>query len=202
MSGRAVMPEVRPEPTDALDAEEFLRWYWLKAELRDFARTIGISGAGSKEQITQRIAAHLRGESPESTPRSPKRTSGATQLKPPLELDSVIPPGQRFTAVLRAFMTEQVGPSFKFDGHMREFFASADGRTLADAVDHWRNTRDAPRRPIGAQFEYNTFVRQYRQDRPKASHDEVVTAWRQHRDTPVDRRPSGVEPGNSNAGAH
>ncbi|MGW6172766.1 SAP domain-containing protein [Arthrobacter sp. NPDC055138] len=52
----------RPEPTASLSAQEFLRWYWLKTELQQFARALGISATGDKESITARIAAVLGGE--------------------------------------------------------------------------------------------------------------------------------------------
>lgn len=184
------MPESRPPARPGMSAAEFRRWYWLKTELRTFAAQLGVSTAGSKDQIADRIAAALDGHPPEvpTTTPAPARRS-AQQLTAPLSLDDVVPPGQRCSALVRQFMVGQVGPSFRFDAHMRQFFAQPEGRTLADAVALWHDTRDAPRAAIGRQFEYNTFVRSYRQSQPGASHEQVVAAWRHYRDTPVDQRP-------------
>ena len=33
----------RPDLVPGLSSEEFQRWYWLKTELVDFARTLGIA---------------------------------------------------------------------------------------------------------------------------------------------------------------
>lgn len=185
------MSESRPQPNADLPAEEFVRWYWLKSELREFAGQLGVSGAGSKAEITQRIVAELGGK-PQVVPEAMRSVAarGGVQLQAPMSLADVVPPGQRCSKAVREFMVEQVGPGFRFDGHMRKFFADPNGRTLGDAVEVWHRTRGADAPGIAAQFEYNTFVRDYRQEHPGASHQEVVTAWRDYRDTPVDRRPT------------
>lgn len=184
------MPEARPPARSDMSAAEFRRWYWLKTELRAFAAQLGVSAAGSKEQIADRIAAALDGHPDEVSAAPPTAARRSTrQLTAPLNLDDVVPPGQRCTALVRQFMVDQVGTGFRFDAHMRQFFAHPEGRTLADAVALWRDTRDAPPPAIGRQFEYNTFVRAYRESHPGASHQQVVAAWRSYRDTPVDQRP-------------
>ena len=86
------VPEQRPEPTTSLTGAELQRWYWLKSELLDLARELGISTAGGKIELTERIAARLDGRELIAPVRSPKPTVRAAQLKGPLTLDTVIPP--------------------------------------------------------------------------------------------------------------
>lgn len=93
------------------------------------------------------------------------------------------------TAQLRAFMVDHCGPRFRFDRHMREFFAGDgdDGaRTLADAVATWHATRGGEPDAIAPQFRYNRFVRDWRAEHPGATHAEVVAAWHAHRDRRTD----------------
>lgn len=207
------MPETRPPARVDMTPAEFQRWYWLKTELRAFAAQLGVSGAGSKEQISDRIVAALggyptggggkagdaghvgdgggdgeAGQAGDAGQAGIVRRS-TRQLQAPLSLDDVIPPGQRCTALVREFMVEQVGAEFRFDAHMRALLADPNGRTLADAVTLWRENRDAPPPPIGRQFEYNRFVRAYRKSHPSVSHQQVVAAWHAYRGTPADQRP-------------
>jgi hypothetical protein len=166
--------------------DEFRRWYWLKAELVAFARANGLRAAGGKDEVAARIAAFLAGE-PLPADGSRKRT--ARPLSGSLIRDTIIPPGQRLTAEVRAFLVAECGPGFRFDRHMRAFFADASGNTLGDAADHWLATRDAPPAGIDPQFEYNRFVRAWRAQHPGASHAEVTAAWMRHRALPADERP-------------
>jgi hypothetical protein len=173
----------RPELRAGLSPEQFDRWYWTVADLRDGAR----------------VRAALAGDIVANVPTKVPRDS----LTGVLTVESRFTPPQRMTRALRAFMVEQCGPGFRFDAHMREFFSGMpsttheeDGRpvdptpevdlTLGNAVDHWQRTRDRPSEAIESQFEYNRFVRAWRAERPGASHSEVVTAWHQHRSTPRD----------------
>ena len=177
----------RPEWTPNLSGAEFLRWYWLKAELVDFARTLRIRTSGGKELLTQRIAAKLDGQvfaEPTVTQRSQGR-----QLSGQLCFDTVIPAGQRCSQVVRGWFVKQVGPSFRFDHPMREFFASTDGtQTLADALNHWHQTRNQDQKSVGAQFEYNRFTGAWYDEHPNGTKDELLSAWREYRSQPIDAR--------------
>ncbi|MEL4357289.1 MULTISPECIES: DUF6434 domain-containing protein [unclassified Luteococcus] len=177
----------RPSLTQDLTGDEFLRWYWLKDELIDFAHTLGIRATGSKALLTQRIAAALDGL-PFDEPASP-RVLVAAQLSGPLTGDTIIPRGQRCSQLVRAWFVAQVGEGFHFDAAMREFFAATDGnQTLNDALEHYRGTRDQGGTSIGEQFEYNRFTRAWHADRPGGSPDELLAAWQTYRSLPVDER--------------
>jgi len=173
----------RPGLGPGLPPEEFDRWYWTVAELRVGARSLGVATDGRKADLSARIRAALAGEDPppRSTP-SPRDT-----LDGELTPETVVYPPQRMTRALRRFMEEHCGPGFRFDRHMRDLFGGVAGSgdlRLADAVDAWFRTRDQPAGRIGPQFEYNRFVREWRAAHPGATHDDVVSAWRDRHDTP------------------
>ena len=177
----------RPPLSRELTGTEFLRWYWLKDELAEFARSLGIRTTGGKELLTRRIAATLDGTS--FTEPAPKRQTGGPQLNGPLTASTVIPRGQRCSQVVRAWFVEQVGDSFGFDAEMRAFFASTDGtQTLHDALVHYRATRDQGRRAIDSQFEYNRFNRAWHEAHPDGARHELIEAWREYRRRPADER--------------
>ncbi|TJY69888.1 hypothetical protein E4J89_09325 [Arthrobacter sp. CAU 1506] len=180
----------RPEPSSSLGAQEFLRWYWLKTELQQFARDLGVSATGGKEDITARIATVLRGGPKHlPSPTSPASRKPRRQLAGPLHRGTIVPAGQRCSQVLRAWFKEELGPNFRFDGPMREFFSAADGTTtLGDAVAHWHSSRhDAPRE-ISRQFEFNRFTRRWHREHPNGSRQEMLSAWHVYRSLPRDEQ--------------
>lgn len=181
----------RPQLTPTTTASDLRRWYWLKDELAEFARLLGLRGTGSKEGLSERIAAHLDGRTFEEP--APAPSANPHQLQAPLGANSVIPKGQRCSQAVRAWFVEQVGASFRFDSSMRDYFARSDGtQTLCDALEHWRLTRGQGERHIDAQFEYNRFTRDWHREHPQGTRSELLTAWRLYRSTPVEKRtPSG-----------
>ncbi|MFT3834725.1 MAG: DUF6434 domain-containing protein [Micropruina sp.] len=180
------MSRTRPELQPGLPAAEFIRWYWLKAELQQFARVLGIRAGGGKQQLTDRIEARLAGR-PFAEPRS--STPNAAQLSGPLTADTAIPAGQRCSQHLRTWFVARLGTGFRFDAPMREFFDEADGtQTLGDAVAHWHATRDQGPRDVAGQFEYNRFTRAWHAQHPDASRREVIDAWNDYRSRPIDER--------------
>lgn len=182
-----MLQEIRPSLTSALTGTELRRWYWLKDELADFARQLGIRATGSKNLLTQRIAAHLDGTT--FTEPTTTRSSTGAQLSAPLTPATVIPRGQRCSQVVRAWFVRQVGASFGFDAEMRDFFARADGtQTMQDALDHYLRTRAQGSKDIGAQFEYNRFTRAWHTEHPSGTRDELLAAWHEYRRRPIDSR--------------
>jgi hypothetical protein len=175
--------EPRPKLVPTISEPEFRRWYWLRDELAVFARTLGISASGSKPELANRIAAALAGRDI----AVPERQPAGRQLAGPLTAQTVIPPGQRSSQLLRKFFRAHLGPSFRFDGAMRSFIATG-GATLGDAVEHWHATRDTAPKPIASQFELNRFARQWHEDHPAGTRDELMRAWWAYRALPTDAR--------------
>jgi hypothetical protein len=187
---RRAMSDAQPQrPTLAptLSGTELTRWYWLTSELVGLARLLGVSTGGSKQELTNRLAATLDGQAP--LPH--RHATGATgdQLSGEVSASTIIPPGQRSSQELRAWFRACIGPSFRFDRHMREFIQSADGTTtLGDAVRHWEATRGGPATAIDPQFEFNRFTRAWWQSNPSGQRGELLAQWAIYRSRPVDAR--------------
>jgi hypothetical protein len=179
------MVETRPALTGDLSSTELMRWYWLRSELADLARSLGVSANGSKQELTARLVTSLDGGTPAVDSRRPAPSS---PLVEPLTTATRIPAGQRCTQQLRHFFAGIVGPRFRFDAAMRDFIAAGAGQTLGDAVEHWNNTRSRSRPEIGAQFELNRFARDWHQIHPGGSREQARQAWSAHRALPVEAR--------------
>jgi hypothetical protein len=179
----------RPALSTALTGAELRRWYWLKEELVHLARELGTSTAGGKELLTGRVAAALDGVAPTEPAPASRRSAGRSQLTGTLDASTRIPEGQRCSQLVRAWLRDQVGGSFRFDAEMRAFFASTDGsQTMQDALDHWCSTRGQGATSIEPQFELNRFTRAWYQTHPGGSREQLMEAWREYRSHPVDER--------------
>lgn len=163
-----------------MTGSELRRWYWLRSELGALARQLGVSTAGGKAALTDRLAAVLDGHEP---PPAPPRPKPAPPLPTTLTGSTVMPRHQRATQQLRAWFVDQVGAGFHFDAAMRSYIAEG-GHTLEDAAAHWHRTRSAPAPDIGVQFELNRFSRDWHLAHPGGSHQQMLTAWRIHRSQP------------------
>lgn len=174
-------PDTRP-PVEAVTTEQDLRrWYWLRTELVAMARARRIPSGGSKIELTERIADALAGRDPQPAPRS--RPRPRPRPSGPLAGSTVLPAGQRCTQELRAYLRERIGPTFRFDGPLRELISAGDV-TLDAVVAHWHATRSRGPSEIAPQFEYNRFTRQWRAANPHGDHAHLLAAWWAHRTAP------------------
>lgn len=177
----------RPELTPSLAEAEFRRWYYTMAELQPFARQIGVSASGPKAALNDRIAAFLGGR---EVPKPNTKRTNSPQLEPPFDRSTVIPNGQRSTPVLRPFFEEHIGPSFRFDGHMRKFLKESNGATLGDAIDHWHETRGQDLPTQSKSLEFNAFTKEWHRHHPHGSVTDCRAAWDRFRSLPIDQRPN------------
>lgn len=162
--------------------ENFRRAYWLKRDLLEFCRSERLSTVGGKLDLTERIAQYLESGRREDTRRpSPPQRQG--KIAGSLMLSTVIPEGCRCSQDVRAFFEQELGTGFHFNRVMREYLWNNPGRTLGDAAQTWRTSREQGKvkREIEPQFEYNRFTRAFYEAHPNASRVEVIEAWKRER---------------------
>lgn len=177
----------RPDSAPTFSGAELLRWYWLKIELISLARHLDVATSGSKEELTTRLVAVLDGHSPPPISRAAGRLGD--QLSGNLSASTIIPPRQRSSQALRGWFRAVIGPSFRFDRHMRDFIQSDGGiTTLGDAVHHWESTRNLPAAVIDPQFEFNRFTRAWHAAKPSGTRAQLLTDWKRYRGLPLNER--------------
>ncbi|GKV64975.1 MULTISPECIES: DUF6434 domain-containing protein [unclassified Sporosarcina] len=173
---------MRPKLDKKLKVNEFRDFYWLKEELQNFCRESGMSAAGSKTEITDRIAIFL--ETGEIQKPIRKRSSSSQKIKlEDLSLDTVITENHRCSQAVRAFF-KSVIPTFHFSTYIQNYFKENTGSTYRDVVAAWleeeeRKKEPSYKRQIGSQFEYNQFTRDYFSDPENKgkNREDAIEAW-------------------------
>lgn len=168
----------RPVLTKTTSAADFLAFYWLKQELVAFCQAYELSTAGSKQELTARIAAFL--ETGKTTPVSPRRQRVSAEAAMPTVFtrQTVIGPQWRCTEALRGFFVQELGPRFHFNQVIRSFFKDGTGKTLGDAITAWQAARQqSAALEIEPQFEYNRHVRDYFRANPGKTLQDAIAAW-------------------------
>lgn len=169
----------RPELNRQTKADDFLSFYWLKEELVRFLREQGLSTAGSKADLTARISRFLAtGTAPET--RAAPKVAKRAEMPKTFTRQSVIGPGWRCSQELRAFLEQEIGLHFHFDGVMRDFIHKGAGKTLQEAIETWEAAQRQPaqEKPIAPQFEYNRHIREYFKAHPGAPLQEAIQDWK------------------------
>ncbi|QTD40037.1 DUF6434 domain-containing protein [Sporosarcina sp. Te-1] len=173
---------MRPILNKDLSVQDFLDYYWLKAELQTFCRGNGLSAAGSKGEITDRICTFLEtGKIMKPLRRATARTKQKTQKE--LNLETVITADHRCSQDVRAFF-KTVIPTFHFSTFIQNYFKQNIGKTYRDAVSAWHEEEKRKKDPayireIAPQFEYNRFIRDFFADpnNKGKSRAEAIEAW-------------------------
>jgi SAP domain-containing new25/Domain of unknown function (DUF6434) len=165
----------RPALNLVISESEFLRWYWLKEELISFCRENALVISGSKPELTSRIAAHLSGA------KQPDRVSVKRNAKMPEKFtpNTVIEPGWRCGPKLGEYFRQIFGKKFRFNAAIRNYIHTQVGCTLEDAAHCYAASiaPDAPKQEIIPQNQYNRHMREYYEQNPHATREQVLSAW-------------------------
>ncbi|MHA7130711.1 DUF6434 domain-containing protein [Algoriphagus namhaensis] len=130
--------ENRPKFSEMKTGQEFKSWYWLKSELVDICKKLGLSYTGGKFELRDRIAHEL--DHPGTPfPKKPKKatTSKFNWAREKLTLETVLTDNVSFGPNFRNFMKSQVGDHFYCHSDFMDWANLNPGKTLADAVDEW-----------------------------------------------------------------
>ncbi|MFC4403896.1 DUF6434 domain-containing protein [Gracilibacillus xinjiangensis] len=172
---------MRPNLTKTIKVEDFQEYYWLKKELQQFCREHGISAAGSKVEIADRIVTFLKTGERKKPARKTRVAISSSNTE--LSLDTIIAENHRCSQQVRAFFQSLI-PNFHFSTHIQNYFKQNAGKTYRDVVEEWNKEKERKKDPsykkeIGPQFEYNQFIRDFFED--KANHaktrEDAIAAW-------------------------
>ncbi len=174
----------RPDLNEHISQEDFLDFYWLKNELTTFCRNNQLSSAGSKKEITDRIAHFLKtGEKLKPISKNRKSTSTFDWNNESLSLETIITDNYKNSENVRAFFQKQVEKKFSFNIKFMAWMKANVGKTLKDAIQQWevieleKKNRTAPK-VIPPSLEYNTYIRDFLSDNPSLTKADAIRYWK------------------------
>jgi hypothetical protein len=178
---------IRPRLDEITDIKALEEYYYLLAELKTFCRQNGISAAGGKREITQRIAHYIdKGEVIKPKPK-PQKTGRADEI----EMSSIIEPNIKCSELHRAFFKEQIGKGFTFNVAFQNWLKHNSGRIYAEAVEEYRALKaksKGEKTVISGQFEYNTYIRDFFADNAGRPLDDAILCWKYKKSIPEHNR--------------
>ena len=161
-------------------AEVFGQYYWTKNEFLIFCKHFRLSATGNKEELRKRIAHFLQtGEriEPNISPRPASRFDWHTaQLQP----TTILTDNYKNTANVRAFFQQYIGAYFHFTVGFLQWIKENKGKakTLHDAARAWlQNETTKQQKAIGAQFEYNAYIKTFLLHHPTLSPATARACW-------------------------
>jgi hypothetical protein len=194
----------RPPIEAVKSGVELKDWYWLKTEVMNHARMLGLATKGAKFDIIDRIADHLDGKAPAKL-----RQSGPAFKGPgfdwhgaKLSRETIIKPDYRNTQNVRLFFIAEIGRHFSFNIAFMAWMKANAGKTLGDAAEEWKRVHalvKAGHKPaIPASNQFNAYTRAFLEDNPDRSLDDVRHFWKLKRSLPghnrYERSDLGLEP--------
>lgn len=179
----------RPELDGKLSGDEFRNYYYLKEELTDFCRKSGLPVSGGKAELTERIATFLDTGKATCASTSGKRTVPVGEITE----NSIIESGITFSEKHRKFFKEKTGKGFSFNIPFQTWLKSNAGKTYGEAVTAYFILVEEKKRvkqPIGKQFEYNTYIRDFFADDGNKGRrlNDAITCWNYKKSLPGSNR--------------
>jgi Domain of unknown function (DUF6434)/SAP domain-containing new25 len=197
MGTATVMTTDRPArpPIESISSgAAFKDWYWLKTEVMNQARMLGLPVSGGKFEIIDRIADRLDGK----TVPSPRRTGiapnghGFDWHGALLSRDTIITSNYRNTQNVRRFFISEIGRHFSFNIAFMAWMKANSGKTLEDASQEWKRahtlTRSGVKPDIPFHNQFNAYTRAFLENNPGRSMDDVRHFWKLKRSLPGHNR--------------
>ncbi len=190
--GTDFMKRERPLLDERISVQDFKDFYWLKEELIKFCRKTGISYAGGKSEITNRIIEYL--ETGKITKHRAVRQKKLPKPTKPLTLDTVIGVDYRTYKEKKEFLQSIVGKQFHFTIHLLDFCKQNAGKkTYGDIVNEWYKEQELTSDPnyvkeIAPQFEYNKYIRNFIKANPNRTRKDAIKYWKLKKSMPGDNK--------------
>ena len=178
------MPDKRPHISKIRTAEELDRWYWLKAELEELCRRMGLPANGVKAELRERLLHALRNDGALG-PTKKKRLRAKSKFpwaKAKLTAETVITDNVSFGPNFRGFFQKEIGARFVCTGEFMQWVRSHPGKTLRDAALHWLELEERKldpqfQRAIASDNQLSQYVRDFLADNPGATFKYALAVW-------------------------
>jgi len=182
----------RPEFSEISSGAAFNKWYWLKEEMVEICKSAGLPYHGSKFTIRDRIIYALDNNGAiKPEPQRLKAKSKFNWAKETLSLDTLITDNISFGPNFRRFMSSQLGSRFSCHSDFMNWVKSNTGKTLQDAAMAWEQLEQRKldpnfKRDIAANNMYSQYIRDFSEDNPGATIQEIKQYWLLKRSLPTE----------------
>lgn len=181
----------KPKITKITNSDAFQSWYWLKAEMVEKCKQLGLPYTGGKFELRDRIIYALDHDGAlMPVVKSDKPTSKFNWSKASLSLDTEITDNVKFGPNFRRFMTAQIGSRFSCHSDFMDWVKDNSGKTLGDAVIKWEELerrKDDPsfRREIAEHNMLAQYVRDFLADNRGSRFQEALQCWKAKKQLPA-----------------
>lgn len=183
----------RPILNTKITIEDFNDYYWLKVELTNFCREVGICSVGSKMELTKRIQQFLENGTIIFENNKITYSSDFDWNKEQLSTSTIITDNYKNTENVRTFFCKEIGKSFKFNVAFMKWMKTNSGKTLGDAIKQWNEIKTLKsnnnfKTEIASQFEYNAYIKDFFVDNPHLSINDAIACWNKKRKQKGDKK--------------
>ncbi len=171
--------ENRPLLDTELDSVTFRSYYYLKEEMIDFCRKMGLPTTGGKIELADIIVNFL------DTGEKPCKISVVSKDKQ-VNIDEIITetriiePNFVCSEKHRAFFIQTIGNGFSFNVAFQKWLKTNAGKTYREAIEVYYKILEEKKNgktTIDKQFEYNTYIRDFFADNEGKSLKEAIKCW-------------------------
>ena len=174
----------RPNLDKNISLLDFKDFYWLKEELVDFCKQVGINTNGSKIELTNKIEKYLTtGKVSSFVQKTTPKKSNFDWNSENLNRETTITDNYKNTENVRDFFIKEIGTNFSFNVKFMAWLKENAGKTLDDAITKWKEIKDLKKdknyqSEIDPQFEYNRYIRAFLFDNPNLSSKDAMKFWK------------------------
>ncbi len=159
-------------------AKEFLDRYWLKEELVKICKELSLPASGSKEYLLEHICCVIEKRPIAVKKREIKKRSTVQEIQPDMLIDANYSSDENH----RRFFLSQIGSAFKYNVQFMNWMKEHKGvKTYAQAIAEWERIselkREGVKNPIGRQFEYNQYTRDFFEHNKGLSREDCRKCW-------------------------
>jgi len=172
----------RPKLNKNISSKDFSDFYWLKEELIDFCRDIGINTSASKIELSRRILKFLN--TGEIIKKRENKILKLPKATAPITKNTILGVDKRSYKEKKNFLQLAIGKRFHFTVYLLEYFKKNTGkRTYGDLIKQWYKEQAKRenlhfKTKIAPQFEYNAYIRGFLKDNSDKTKKEAIKYWK------------------------
>lgn len=166
----------RPNLDRNIDSPTLKSYYYLKEELVQFCKELGLQTTGSKIELIERISHYL--DTGEKLNTIAKNRKAVKQGE--ITLDTRIEENFVCSEKHRAFYQEKIGKGFSFHVGFQKWLKQHAGSTYQESIEaYYQIQKEKKNRPttIDKQFEYNTYIRDFFAENKDKSLEQAIQCW-------------------------